>query len=29
MKWLYACGGFKFIREMEELEGRLKEENIL
>jgi hypothetical protein len=28
MRRLYVCGSFKFIREMEELEGRLKEENI-
>jgi nucleoside 2-deoxyribosyltransferase len=28
MKILYACGSFKFIREMNELEGKLEEENI-
>jgi len=28
MKRLYVCGSFRFTREMEELEGRLKEENI-
>jgi len=28
MKKLYVCGSFRFTREMEELEGRLKEENV-
>ena len=28
MKKLYVCGCFRFVREMEELEGRLKEENV-
>jgi nucleoside 2-deoxyribosyltransferase len=28
MKMLYVCGSFKFIRNMNELEGKLKEENI-
>jgi nucleoside 2-deoxyribosyltransferase len=28
MRVLYVCGSFRFRREMSELEGRLKEENI-
>jgi len=28
MRGLYVCGSFRFIREMEELEVKLKEENI-
>jgi nucleoside 2-deoxyribosyltransferase len=28
MKILYVCGSFKFIRKMNELEGKLKEESI-
>ena len=28
MKKLYVCGSFRFVREMEELEGRLREGNI-
>ena len=28
MKRLYVCGSFRFTREMEELEARLKEENV-
>ena len=28
MKKLYVCGSFRFTREMEELEGRLKKENV-
>jgi len=28
MKILYVCGSFKFIRKMNELEGKLREENI-
>jgi nucleoside 2-deoxyribosyltransferase len=28
MKILYVCGSFKFIREMNELEEKLREENI-
>ena len=28
MKKLYVCGSFRFTREMEELENRLKQENI-
>ena len=28
MKVLYVCGSFKFIREINELEGKLEEENI-
>jgi nucleoside 2-deoxyribosyltransferase len=28
MKRLYVCGSFRFIREMEKLERKLKEENI-
>ena len=28
MKRLYVCGSFKFLREIEELECKLKEENI-
>lgn len=28
MKRLYVCGSFRFTREMEELEGKLKGENI-
>ena len=28
MKRLYVCGGFKFLRELEELECKLKEKNI-
>jgi len=28
MKKLYVCGSFRFTREMEELENRLKRENI-
>ena len=28
MRRLYVCGSFSFIREMEELEGKLKEEKI-
>ena len=28
MKLLYVCGSFKFIRKMNELEGKLREENI-
>jgi hypothetical protein len=28
MKQLYVCGSFKFLREIEELEAKLKEENI-
>jgi len=28
MKMLYVCGSFKFIREMNELEGKLVKENI-
>ncbi len=28
MKRLYVCGSFRFTRELEELEARLKEENV-
>jgi len=28
MKRLYVCGSFRFMHEIEELEGKLKEENI-
>jgi hypothetical protein len=28
MKRLYVCGSFKFLREIEEVEAKLKEENI-
>ena len=28
MKRLYVCGSFKFLREIEELECKLKEKNI-
>jgi len=28
MRGLYVCGSFRFMREMEELEGKLKEEKI-